>query len=478
MALHTFLFEHAKFPFPALTRGHASSADISRLDLQQLAPHWKAQCAVQDGSLIQKLCRALEDILGEALIPDHFQDQLLPKTENHTRALLDKGIFPAVNLCFKTWHGQYFRLAREDRAGTGQNSCRVDYTACVGDVPLVLIEAKSPSVMMAVENMLPPRGITFKWVSNRPLVERVLLKAALYLGLKKMEWLFLTCHNYWIVCRLVTNNGNPFLAYSPSCSIENNSQPFRAFLGAILSVRHHTVTVQASVYDHNMEFDDIEEDREEDESPEDDFDDGSGTYRGSTRTAVSSRVPTTRSRATTSHQAAQLGIMITSSSPNFPKSFQSWIHLRPLLNNTLVLPHCAKNGKGYGSTGNVWQGRFDNSNNFSDAERRQRLYDEFGSYESGRLHKRITPRCYGAYKDDGLDALILELCDSTLKDWDELNLLELDLSYIFFRRNQIYDMVQDLHRTSNPRNIARVPGGFRLIDFSESTMHTCVENLV
>jgi hypothetical protein len=50
-----------------------------------------------------------------------------------------------------------------------------------------------------------------------------------------MEWLFLTCHNYWIVCRLVRHDDHPFLAYSPRVSIENSSKPFLAFLGCVLS---------------------------------------------------------------------------------------------------------------------------------------------------------------------------------------------------------------------------------------------------
>jgi hypothetical protein len=43
-----------------------------------------------------------------------------------------------------------------------------------------------------------------------------------------------------------------------------------------------------------------------------------------------------------------------------------------------------------------------------------------GAYDSGRLRDRITPRCYGAFEGDGVDVLILDLCDSILNTWDEL----------------------------------------------------------
>ena len=60
--------------------------------------------------------------------------------------------------------------------------------------------------------------------------------------------MFLSCHNYWIICHLVSrHDGEPFLVYSPCSSIKNSSEPFRAFLGAVLSVQNgvpvHTSTI-------------------------------------------------------------------------------------------------------------------------------------------------------------------------------------------------------------------------------------------
>ncbi|KIL63597.1 hypothetical protein M378DRAFT_659768 [Amanita muscaria Koide BX008] len=109
---------------------------------------------------------------------------------------------------------------------------------------------------------------------DQSLVSKILSKAALCLGLRQMEWMFLTCHNYWIVCRLVRGD-HPYLVHSSEISIKNSSEPFRAFLGAILSVVQG-VPVEPSTYSSDMKLDTIEEE-EEDESP---FTD-SGTYRGS-----------------------------------------------------------------------------------------------------------------------------------------------------------------------------------------------------
>lgn len=117
-----------------------------------------------------------------------------------------------------------------------------------------------------------------------------------------MEWLFLTSHNRWIICRLVSHPHNPFLAYSPSISIEDSSIPFRALLGAMLSVNNN-VSVPASVLSPGvLVLDDIpEEDQGDGSVTEDGANDGSGSYVNSSDSSTStitipSNVPNTRSK--------------------------------------------------------------------------------------------------------------------------------------------------------------------------------------
>lgn len=63
----------------------------------------------------------------------------------------------------------------------------------------------------------------------------------------------------------------------------------------------------------------------------------------------------------------------------------------------------------------------------SDTRSRERLYREFGvyvtldeAYRSGKLSRRIAPRCYGIYEGTRVDILFLELCVSILGDWGNL----------------------------------------------------------
>jgi hypothetical protein len=123
-----------------------------------------------------------------------------------------------------------------------------------------------------------------------------------------MEWLFLTCHNYWIVCRLVKHDRHPFLAYSPLISVDNSSIPFRAFLGAILSVIK-AVPVEPSESSPDLQLDTIFEDKDDGPLPQDDVDDGSG--------GMSANPPMTRGRTRVNHENTESGLMACSSIPLF-----------------------------------------------------------------------------------------------------------------------------------------------------------------
>lgn len=127
------------------------------------------------------------------------------------------------------------------------------------------------------------------------------------------------------------------------------------------------------------------------------------------------------------------------------------MHLCASLNNTLALPVPNRTGKqclwlthflGFGSTGRVWKCHFDNNNGLyaikivellcaSSTDSRERLLNEFkvylileAAYQSKQLHDRITPRCYGAFEGNGVNALILDLCDGVLNSWDGLSASE------------------------------------------------------
>ncbi|KAM6493293.1 hypothetical protein JOM56_011427 [Amanita muscaria] len=513
MNLHDFLVEHAKFPFPRPDESRTAGAtDISEFDVARLEPEWKARHAVRDDSLVQKLCHSLENILGDTPLAAGSENYMLasfsPKlqfdplgrenlawgknvNEVQSRSLLDKGFFEATHRCLQECGPYSFKTTFNQSVEGG--SSRVDYVALVNKKPKALCEATSPSAMKQVGELLPPRGIELKWVGGQSLVSKILSKAALYLGLRQMEWMFLTCHNYWIVCRLVRDDQHPYLVYSSKISIEDSSEPFRAFLGAILSV-FQGVPVEPSTYSPDMKLDTVEEEEDKGSLLEDDIGDDSG---------ATTSYPNTRSRAHDAQENTESGLMVTASSPNSPEDFQVWVHLHSMSNNTLVLPQCARNSKqrlwltrfiGSGSTGNVWECRFDNCDDLfavkvvevlrpSDAGSRERLRNEFNVYRTldkahqfGQLRDRIAPRCYGAFKGNRMDILILDLCDGILNEWRDLSAPE---------RSQVYKLVQDLHRIGimhgdvEPWNIGRVRGGgFCLIDFSESRRHNCKESKV
>ena len=84
-----------------------------------------------------------------------------------------------------------------------------------------------------------------------------------------MQWLFPTCHNYWIVCHLVRDDNHLYLSYSPEISIEDSSEPFEHSLVPFYLL--------SSTCNPDMEFDTIEEEADNDPLS----DDGSRLYQGS-----------------------------------------------------------------------------------------------------------------------------------------------------------------------------------------------------
>ena len=91
----------------------------------------------------------------------------------------------------------------------------------------------------------------------------------------------------------MSDDDNPFLAYSPAISIEESSEPFRAFLGAILSVVKG-VRVEPSAYNPNITLDTMKEGQDDGPLHEHNIDDGS-EYQGRSGRGANTP-PKTRSR--------------------------------------------------------------------------------------------------------------------------------------------------------------------------------------
>jgi len=85
-----FLVEHAKFPFPhPVEDGYVGTADLSQFDVGLLNGPWRAQRAVRDETLVQKLCETLDNILQDTPLPANSEDQLLYMFGHHLQFPFD-----------------------------------------------------------------------------------------------------------------------------------------------------------------------------------------------------------------------------------------------------------------------------------------------------------------------------------------------------------------------------------------------------
>jgi hypothetical protein len=277
-------------------------------------------------------------------------------------------------------------------------------------------------------------------------------QVAVHLGLRKLQWLFLTCHNFWIIFRLTKVGDDMILAYSPMLDISSSSIPFRAYLGAVLSaVRgfpvNPTVITVGTILDTLPE-----EDEGEDSTPEDMDDDGSGEY---TYTGHGNKPPRSRNKAAGNYDLKVcflvpclvennwICVQFTASPAN--SSNTRWIYLRSISPDSFTTPSLPPawdrtvritNLLGVGSTGVVFQGsigkklvavKIVEALHRDDGPRRQRLRSEFAVYahleqlyNSGNLPRCIAPRCYGAFESKRLDILVMGLHGRALSDWSDL----------------------------------------------------------
>ena len=106
------------------------------------------------------------------------------------------------------------------------------------------------------------------------------------------------------------DDDHTFLAYSSITSIEDSSEPFRAFLGAILSVIKG-VPVEPSAFNPDMELDTIiEEDEDLGPLPEDDTGDSSGVYPGSSSKGTATEPALTHGRKRARDEGTESGLMV------------------------------------------------------------------------------------------------------------------------------------------------------------------------
>ena len=76
------------------------------------------------------------------------------------------------------YDGSTLLTAREKSIAGGGS--KVDYTLLVGDEPMVLVDAKSPSVMKRLGDLLlQPQVIEFNWLRNEPPERKLLQKVSI-----------------------------------------------------------------------------------------------------------------------------------------------------------------------------------------------------------------------------------------------------------------------------------------------------------
>jgi hypothetical protein len=94
-----------------------------------------------------------------------------------SRTLLATGVYKATRGCLFVYGRHRLNIDLESPVEGGGSE--VDYVLLVDNDKLSLCEAKSPSVMHAVGQGLPERGIKLKWVRDQSLIPKIFAKVSM-----------------------------------------------------------------------------------------------------------------------------------------------------------------------------------------------------------------------------------------------------------------------------------------------------------
>ena len=84
--------------------------------------------------------------------------------------MLEDGVYKAARACLLVYGRHRFKTNKENSVEGGTS--KVDYVLLVNDDKRALCEAKSPSVMHRVGELLPKRGIELMWIRGQSLISK------------------------------------------------------------------------------------------------------------------------------------------------------------------------------------------------------------------------------------------------------------------------------------------------------------------
>lgn len=103
-----------------------------------------------------------------------------PNVRLQSVQLLTLGVNNALDPCVKIYDPQLETVCKLQKCD-GLSLSRVDAGVFVDDVPRILQEAKSPTVMEALGEALPQNGVNLRWTTGGTLLLKVFLKVGSYL---------------------------------------------------------------------------------------------------------------------------------------------------------------------------------------------------------------------------------------------------------------------------------------------------------
>ncbi|KAL5514714.1 hypothetical protein ACEPAG_2030 [Sanghuangporus baumii] len=516
-----YLREKAKFYSPSTEGNQSSSTDVAAVEIERLPRIWLPKTGWKDPDMVNKLLELVDDYLADRELPEprsswdrRFEPEvddnhtLLSWSANnleiHALGMVKFGAIDALGKVMASLGGpirvtdQTFPLERERGS---EFKSKVDYVFH-GERGTVLVEVKAPHLLDMLTQIFELNVFSISMRPGDSVESRIINVLCMYMGSHRAKWLALTSHHKWVFLRFHNELRNPYISYSSVIPQQNDTRPFRALLGMMISAEFEIEDY--SKVTRTEQLHPIEEEKQE-LPPDPEKQGKNGSCKGqaqSTRDELLVLHPRTHSETPP--------VLMFSWSTRVA-DHEHWFLFDTLFGADWCYSLSKSDGPtmlrllrdiGEGVSGIVYEAKIDIDGQGEDPSSPsfalkivqkgdsdsvgcliQSLHKELDFYrvinqamQEGRIRDGIVPRCYGLFESKDMVMLVMDYGGETLNNEEWARLTYKDKIEIFESALSLHD-IGISHADLEPRNILRsADGSFKIIDFSLSAFHECKAN--
>ncbi|OCB89155.1 kinase-like protein [Sanghuangporus baumii] len=533
-----YLREKAKFYSPRTEGGQSSSTDVTTVEIERLPRIWLPKAGRKDPDMVSKLLELVDDYLADRELPEprsSWDRRFEPEVDDNHTLLSWSDNNLEIHVCrllyrheeYASWVNKALGMVKfgaidalgkvmaslggpirvtdqtipPERGLGSEFKSKVDYVLH-GERGTVLVEVKAPNLLDMLTQVFELNSFSISMRPGDSVESRIVNMLCMYMGSHRAKWLALTSHHKWMFLQFHNEPKNPYVSYSSVIPQQNDTRPFRALLGMMISAEFE-IEVKSKVT-RTRRLHPIKEEKQAKEDPplDPEKQDKSGSYKGQTR-GTRDEPPVLRPGTHSEDPPVLMFSWSTRVADHehwflFDAMFGAdWCYSLSKSDGPIMLRLLRDIGEGI--SGIVYEAKIDIDGHGEDPSSPsfavkivqksdsdfvgcliQSLHKELDFYrvinqamQEGRIRDGIVPRCYGLFESKDMVMLVMDYGGETLDNEEWARLTYKDKIEIFESALSLHD-IGISHADLEPRNILRsADGSFKIIDFSLSALHEC-----